>query len=74
MKIMYLNLHKLTLSQVLLMGFDDKFKINLYHEHFLRLRKDVPVFQSLLSFSVIVMYGSMERLYGAKFAPVFYEA
>ena len=34
MKIMYLNLYKLTLSQLLFNGFDSKFKINLYNEHF----------------------------------------
>ena len=33
-KIMYLNLYKLTLSQLLFNGFDSKFKINLYNEHF----------------------------------------
>ena len=33
------------------MGFDKKFKINLYHDIFLRLRKYIPVFLSLLSFS-----------------------
>ena len=73
-KIMYLDLDKWTLSQALLMGFDRKFKINLYMSIFLRLGKDVPVFQCLLSFLVIAMYVSMERLYAAKFVPVFYEA
>ena len=34
---------------------------------FLILCKNVPVFLSLLSFSVSVMYVSMERLYAAKF-------
>ena len=41
---------------------------------FLRFWKNVPVFQSLLYLPVIVMNVSMERLSGAKFAPVFYEA
>ena len=34
MKIMYLNFDKLTLSQLFSMVFDNKLKINLYHEHF----------------------------------------
>ena len=68
--IIHLKLHKLTLL-LFLMGFRSKFKINLYHiSIFLRL---IPVFLSLLSFSVLVMYISMERLYAAKFAAAFYE-
>ena len=35
---------------------------------FLILWKNIPVFLSLLSFSVLFMYLSMERLYAAKFA------
>ena len=34
MKVMYLNFDKLTLSQLFSMVFDNKLKINLYHEHF----------------------------------------
>ena len=34
MKIMYLNLYKLTLSLLFLLAFNSKFKIILYHEHF----------------------------------------
>ena len=34
MKKMYLNLYKLTLSQVFLMSFDSKFKIKSYYKHF----------------------------------------
>ena len=68
--IIHLKLHKLTLL-LFLMGFRSKFKINLYHiSIFLRL---IPVFLSLLTFSVLVMYISMERLYAAKFAAAFYE-
>ena len=70
MMIIHLKLYKLTLL-LFLMGFRSKFKINLYHiSIFLRL---IPVFLSLLSFSVLVMYISMERLYAAKFAAAFYE-
>ena len=39
---------------------------------FPRLWKDLPVFLSLLPFSVLVMYVSMERLYAAKFAAAFF--
>ena len=39
---------------------------------FLILWKNIPVFLSLLSFSVLVMYVSMERLYAAKFAAAFF--
>ena len=68
--IIHLKLYKLTLL-LFLMGFRSKLKINLYHiSIFLRL---IPVFLSLLSFSVLVMYISMERLYAAKFAAAFYE-
>ena len=68
--IIHLKLYKLTLL-LFLMGFRSKLKINLYHiSIFLRL---IPVFLSLLSFSLLVMYISMERLYAAKFAAAFYE-
>ena len=68
--IIHLKLYKLTLL-LFLMGFRSKFKINLYHiSIFLR---HIPVFLSLLSFSVLVMYISMGRLYAAKFAAAFYE-
>ena len=54
------------------MVFDSKLKINLYREHFLILWKNIHVFLSLFSFSVLVMYVSMERLYAAKFAAAFF--
>ena len=47
------------------MAFDSKLKIMSI---FLMLWKNIPFFLSLLSFSVLVMYESMERLYAAKFA------
>ena len=72
MKIMYLNFDKLTLSQLFSMVFGSKLKINLYHEHFPDTLENIPVFLSLLSFSVIVMYLSIERLYAAKFPAAFF--
>ena len=39
---------------------------------FLILWKNIPVFLSLASFSVLFMYVSMERLYAAKFAAAFF--
>ena len=54
------------------MVFDSEFKMNLYHEHFPEAWEKIPVFLSLLSFSVLVMYVSIERLYAAKFAAAFY--
>ena len=54
------------------MVFDGEFKINLYHEHFPEILEKIPVFLSLLSFSVLVMNVSMERLYAAKFTAAFY--
>ena len=48
------------------MAFDSKLKINLYHEYF------SDAFLSLLSFTVLVMYLSTERLYIAKFAAAFF--
>ena len=54
------------------MVFDSEFKMNLYHEHFPEALEKIPVFLSLLSFSVLVMYVSIERLYAAKFAAAFY--
>ena len=72
MKIMYLNFDKLTLSQLFSMVFDNKLKINLYHEHFPDTLEKYTRFPKLLSFSVIVMYASIEKLYAAKFAAVFF--
>ena len=62
-KIMYLNLYKLTLWKLIL----SKLKINLYHDYnvFEWLGKNIFVFLSLLSFLLLVMYVSMERLYAA---------
>ena len=68
----HLNLDELTLSLLFFMGFDNKFKINLFLEHFLRLWDNVAVFLSLLFFSRIGMYVLMEKQYMAKFALVFY--
>ena len=53
------------------MGFESKFKINFYREHFSEILKNTPVL-SLLFFSVLVMHISMERLYTTKFAAGFY--
>ena len=41
---------------------------------FLVLWKNIPVLLSLLSFSVLFMYVSMERLYAAKFAAAFFSS
>ena len=67
----HLNLDELTLSLLLFIGFDHKFTINLFLEHFW-LWDDAAVFLSLLSFSRIGMYVLMEKQYMAKFALVFY--
>ena len=69
----HLNLDELTLSLLLLMGFDNKFKINLFLEHFLEALSNAAVFLSLLSFSRIGVYVLMEKQYMAKFALVFYD-
>ena len=61
MQTMYLNLHKLTLSQFLSMGLDIKFKINLHHEHFSEALEKYTRFPKLLSFSVTVINILMER-------------
>ena len=63
----HLNLDKLTLSLSFFMGFDNKFKINLFFGGFV----NPAVFLSLLSFSRIVVYVLMEKQYLAKFALVF---
>ena len=41
---------------------------------FLILWENIPAFLSLLSFSILVMYVSMERLYAAKFAAAFFSS
>ena len=61
-----------TFSLLFFMGFDNKFKINLFLEHFWRLWDNAAVFLSLLFFSRIGMYVLMEKQYMAKFALVFY--
>ena len=53
------------------MGLEIKFKINFYREHFSEILKNTPVL-SLLSFSVLVVHISVERLYTTKFAAGFY--
>ena len=68
-KIMYLNLYKLTLSQLLFSGFDSKFKVNIYNEHFPETLEKYTRF-SKFTFSVNVMDVLMERLYAAKFAEI----
>ena len=69
---MHLNLDELTLSLLFFIGFDHKFTINLFLEHFWRFWDNAAVFLSLLSFSRIGMYVLMEKQYMAKFALVFY--
>ena len=54
------------------MVFDSKFTYIM--NIFLVLWKNIPVFLSLLSFSVLFMYVSMERLYAAKFAAAFFSS
>ena len=54
------------------MVFGREFEIDLNHEHFPEALEKVMVFLSLLSFSVLVMRLSMERLYPAKFTATFY--
>ena len=69
-KIMYLNSDKF--DSCFLMAFDIKLKSTYIMSIFLILWKNIPVFLNLLSFSVLVMYVSMERLYAAKFASAFF--
>ena len=54
------------------MVFGREFEINLNHEHFPEALEKIMVFLSLLSFSVLVMHLSIERLYPAKFTATFY--
>ena len=68
----HLNLDELTLSSLFFMGFDNKFKINLFLEHFWRLWDNAAVFLSLLSVSRIGVCVLMEKQYMAKLALVFY--
>ena len=65
---------KLTLLQLFSMGLTANSKSTYIKNIFLRLLKNIPVFLSLLSFSVLVMYVSMERLHAAKFAAALYGA
>ena len=54
MKVMYLNFDKLTLSQFFSMIFDGKLKKNWYYEqNKLILWKNIHIFLSLHSFSVL---------------------
>ena len=69
---MYLNFDKLTLLQLFFNGFDSKLKLAYIMIIFLILWKNITVFLSLLSFSILVMYVSMERLYAAKCAAAFF--
>ena len=66
---MYLNFDKLTLSQLLyVFMIFFLYIMNTFLIHW----KNLLVFLSLLSFSVLVMQVSMERLYAAKFAAAFF--
>ena len=65
----HLNLGELTLSLLFFMGFDNKFKINLF---FWRLWDNAAIFLSLLSLLQIGVYSLMEKQYMAKFTLVFY--
>ena len=64
MKIMYLSLYKLTLSQLFFGDFWEEIQ-NQFMNIFLRLWKNISVFLTLLPFSVLVIYVLMERLYEA---------
>ena len=74
MKKIYLNLYKLTLSQLFFDGF---LRVNSKSTYimniFLRLWKTIPIFLSLISFSILVMNISMEKLSVAKFSAAFYD-
>ena len=56
------------------MVFESKFKSTYIMNIFLELWENILVFLSLLCFSVLVMYASMERLYAAKFAALSMES
>ena len=60
MKIMYLNIDKLTLWQLFSMVFDSKLKLNLCHEHFpdtLEKYTRFPKFTLLFSISYVRING-----------------
>ena len=60
MKIMYLNFYRLTLSQLFSIGFDSKFKINLYHKYFPEIFEKYtrfPKFTLLFSISYACVNG-----------------
>ena len=67
-KIMYLNLYKLTSFTVVFQWvLTVNSKSNCTTNIFLRLSKDIPVFLSLLSFSVLVIYVCYCFLWSASF-------
>ena len=72
MKIMYLNLYKLSFSHylfrwVLTVNSESIYVMNIL----LRLWKNIPFFLSLLSFRVLDIYASMESINAVK-AAAFY--
>ena len=67
MKVVYLNSHKLNLSQLLFNGFWQQIKNELISRTFSWHCKNIYVFPCLLSISVLVMY----VLYTAMFAAPF---
>ena len=67
MKTIHLNFDKLIFTVVFRWFLTVNEKSTYIMSIFLILWKNIPVFLSLLSFSALVMYVSMERLYAAKF-------
>ena len=59
----HLHLDEVTLSLLFFMGFDNKFKINLFLGHFLRLWDNVAVFLSLLFTNMYVCING-DSIYG----------
>ena len=72
MKTIHLNFDKLIFTVVFRWFLTVNEKSTYIMSIFLILWKNIPVFLSLLSFSVIVMYVSIERLYAAKFPAAFF--
>ena len=72
MKTIHLNFDKLIFTVVFRWFLTVNEKSTYIMSIFLILWKNIPVFLSLLSFSVIIMYVSIEKLYAAKFAAVFF--
>ena len=55
------------------MGFNSEFKISLYHKCISETLEKNTRFPKLASFSVLVMYVPLERLYATKLAVAFFE-